>query len=152
MMARIPAAARDLVRRHHEAGDICAIVTATTRFVAEPFARALGVEHLVATEWVLEGGVPTGEIDGLPCYREGKLTRVQGWLKERFGPAAGLPEVRRSWFYSDSASDLPLLQAVTDPVAVSPDDRLRAHAARAGWPVLDLGRGSVSEVRADHFR
>jgi HAD superfamily hydrolase (TIGR01490 family) len=137
--ARIPAAARDLVRRHRDAGDLCAIVTATTRFVAEPFARALGVEHLVATEWAEEAGVPTGEIDGLPCYREGKLTRVQAWLNAQFGSAAGLPDVRRSWFYSDSASDLPLLRAVTDPVAVSPDDRLRAYAVEAGWPVIELG-------------
>jgi HAD superfamily hydrolase (TIGR01490 family) len=137
--ARIPPSSRDLVDRHRDAGDCCAIVTATTRFVAEPFARALGVEHLVATEWVAEGGVPTGEIDGLPCYRDGKLTRVQAWLSEQFGAGTDLRDVRRSWFYSDSASDLPLLQAVTDPVAVSPDDRLRAHATQARWPVIELG-------------
>ena len=130
--SRLPAAMCELVASHRERGDLCAIVTATSRLVAEPFARGFGIEHLVATEAVLEDGLPTGEIDGLPCFREHKVTRVSAWL----GPRR-LADFAQSWFYSDSSSDLPLLQAVSHPVAVLPDPRLKAHAQAAGWPVLD---------------
>jgi HAD superfamily phosphoserine phosphatase-like hydrolase len=78
--ARLPVEMRELVARHRTRGDLCAVVTATERLVAEPFARAFGIEHLVATEGVMVGGRPTGEISGLPCFREHKLTRVQAWL------------------------------------------------------------------------
>ena len=136
---RVPDTMRTLVQRHLDDGDLCAIVTATTRFVAEPFARLFGVPHLLATEPATEGGAPdgalTGEIAGLPCYREHKRDRVVQWLTDRgVGPLGGFD---RSWFYSDSASDLPLLAAVSHPVAVRPDERLHAHALRAGWPVLN---------------
>lgn len=83
------------------------------------------------------GGVPTGEIDGLPCFREHKLTRVQQWLAALPLLTRALAEFEASWFYSDSASDLPLLEAVTQPVAVRPDARLRTHALKAGWRVID---------------
>jgi HAD superfamily hydrolase (TIGR01490 family) len=139
---RLPAAMRALVQQHQDAGDLCAIVTATTRFIAEPLARLFGIAQVVATEPATSDDSPlgslTGEIAGLPCYREHKLTRVAQWLAEHQPPlAGGLQAFDRSWFYSDSASDLPLLQAVTDPVAVRPDDRLRAHALREGWPIID---------------
>ena len=131
MQTLLPQPMRNLVTHHREAGHRCAIVTATTRLVAEPFARAFGVEHLLATEAVLVDGRPSGAIDGLPCFREHKLTRVQAWL------GAPLTDCEASWFYSDSASDLPLLRAVSHPVAVRPDARLRAHAMAAGWTILD---------------
>jgi HAD superfamily hydrolase (TIGR01490 family) len=142
MAARIPATTMALVRRHHNAGDLCAIVTATSRFIAEPFARLFGVEHLVATEAATDDGSPqgalTGEIAGLPCYREHKVTRVRQWLAESHPRlAGGLAAFAESWFYSDSANDLPLLEAVSHPVAVRPDERLRIHALREGWPVID---------------
>ena len=133
---RLPAAMRELVAAHRDAGHLCAVVTATSRFVAEPFARAFGIGHLVATEPVLDAdGRPTGEIDGLPCFREHKVARVAAWLAGR-GPRT-LRDHERSWFYSDSISDLPLLQAVTHPVAVRPDPKLRAAAEAAGWRVID---------------
>jgi len=135
---RIPDATRALVRRHRDAGDICAVVTATTRFIAEPFARQFDNMHLLATEAQrVDGGMPSGEIEGLPCFREHKVTRVQQWLATQ-----GLPQIaafEASWFYSDSASDLPLLSAVSNPVAVHPDERLRAHALACGWPILEPG-------------
>lgn len=135
LQPRLPAGMRALVQRHQAAGDLCAIVTATTRLIAQPLAQAFGVAQLLATEPVLVDGRPTGEIDGLPCYREHKLAHVHDWLaRSGEAPLARWP---RSWFYSDSASDLPLLAAVTDPVAVRPDARLRAHAIRHGWAVLD---------------
>jgi phosphoserine phosphatase len=116
---------------------VCAVVTATERLVAEPFARAFGIEHLVATEGVMVDGRPTGEIDGLPCFREHKLTRVQQWLAGLSDAHDTIAAFDESFFYSDSINDLPLLQAVTRPVAVRPDERLRAHALVAGWRVID---------------
>jgi HAD superfamily hydrolase (TIGR01490 family) len=135
--ARLSTPARALVDRHREAGDLCAIVTATTRFVAEPLARLFGIEHLVATEWLAVDGVPNGEIDGLPCYREYKTIRVRDWLAGLGGVPRVIADFDRSWFYSDSFSDLPLLNAVTDPVAVCPDARLRDHALAMNWPIVD---------------
>ncbi len=132
MAPRTPPEMCELVRHHHQAGDLCALVTATTRLIADPFARLFGLVHVVATEAVEHGGRLTGDIAGEPCFREHKLSRVAAWLASR---GARLSDFERSWFYSDSASDLPLLCAVTDPVAVRPDDRLRAHATAAGWPV-----------------
>ena len=154
MAPQIPAPMRALVQRHQQAGDLCAIVTATSRFIAEPLARLLGVAQLVATEPATQpptqdgaaDGTLTGEITGLPCYGPHKPARVAAWLAglasgpaapEGTAPVVGLATFQRSWFYSDSASDLPLLCAVTDPVAVAPDARLRAHAQAAGWPIID---------------
>jgi HAD superfamily hydrolase (TIGR01490 family) len=129
----IPRAAHALVREHQAAGHLCALVTATTRFVAEPFGRALGLADVLATEPATDArGHYSGEVIGVPCFREHKRTHVEAWLAQRH---VGWSEVRRSWFYSDSANDLPLLRAVTDPVAVNPDATLRSHAQQHGWPV-----------------
>jgi HAD superfamily hydrolase (TIGR01490 family) len=125
--------ARDLVRRH--TGDLCAIVTATNSFVTAPIARAFGIEHLIATEPEEKEGQFTGRVRGTPSFREGKVERVLAWLAQR-GQSFGAFD--RSWFYSDSLNDLPLLSQVTDPVAVDPDAKLLAHAERNGWPVLRL--------------
>ncbi len=143
MAAKVPASMRALVNRHLEAGDVCAIVTATTRFIAEPFARLFEVDHLVATEPATVDGSPlgalTGEIAGLPCYREHKVTRVGQWLAQCQPPlAGGLASFERSWFYTDSSNDLPLLEVVTHPVVVRPDERLRDRAMREGWSVFEL--------------
>ena len=143
MAARVPPQALALVRRHRDAGHLCAIVTATERLIAEPFARLFGIDHLVATRAATVDGSPdaafTGEIDGEPCFRAHKVSHVNAWLTSySSGTAAGLAGFQTSWFYSDSISDLPLLEAVSHPVAVRPDDRLRAHAVSAGWPLLEL--------------
>lgn len=133
---QVPASRRALVQQHLDAGHLCAIVTATTRLVAEPLARVFGLPHLVATQAVVADGRYTGAIEGEPCFRDGKLRHVDAWLA-RQGFPEGLSSFSASWFYSDSASDLPLLQAVTHPVAVHPDARLRAHASAAGWTVWE---------------
>ncbi len=143
MAARVPAQALALVRRHRDAGHLCAIVTATSRLVAEPFARLFGIEHLVATRSATVDGSPdaafTGDIDGEPCFRAHKVSRVNAWLAAYSAEtAAGVASFETTWFYSDSISDLPLLQAVSNPVVVRPDELLRAHAQSAGWPVLTL--------------
>jgi HAD superfamily hydrolase (TIGR01490 family) len=129
-------AMRARVAHHLGRGDLCAVVTATERLVAEPFARAFGIEHLVCTEGEMIDGRRTGEIDGLPCFREHKLTRVQQWLAGLSAAPDTIAAFDESFFYSDSITDLPLLEAVTHPVAVRPDERLRAHAQRAGWQLL----------------
>jgi HAD superfamily hydrolase (TIGR01490 family) len=131
---QIPDAMRALVQGHRSAGDLCAIVTATERLIAEPFARLFGIGDLVATEGAIEHDHYTGEIDGEPCFREHKVSRVERWLGER---GLGLASFGESWFYSDSCTDLPLLRAVTHPVAVRPDERLRAQALGEGWRVID---------------
>ena len=143
MAARVPPQALALVRRHRDAGHLCAIVTATERLIAEPFARLFGIDHLVATRAATVDGTPdaafTGEIDGEPCFRVHKVSRVNTWLTSfSGGTAAGLAGFPTSWFYSDSISDLPLLEAVSHPVAVRPDERLRAHAVSVGWAVVEL--------------
>lgn len=127
--------ARALVRHHLEAGALVAIVTATNSFVTGPIAREFGVPHLVATEPEAINGEFTGKPHGLPCFREGKITRVDQWLAG-LGHAIGDFAVSR--FYSDSLNDLPLLAKVTHPVAVDPDATLEAHARSHGWPVISL--------------
>jgi HAD superfamily hydrolase (TIGR01490 family) len=135
--AQVPAEMRELVAGHRVRGDLCALVTATERLVAEPFARAFGIEHLIATEGVVVGGRPTGEIDGLPCFREHKLARVQQWLAGLPTAPGAIAAFDESFFYSDSINDLPLLEAVTHPVAVRPDVQLRTLAQTRGWAVAD---------------
>ncbi len=127
--------ARALVDRHADSGALCALVTATNSFVTGPIARELGIHHLIATIPAQEDGRFTGRPRGTPSFRGGKITRVESWL-ESLGLWWNCFE--RSWFYSDSLNDLPLMSKVSDPVAVDPDDTLRAHAQRAGWAVTSL--------------
>jgi HAD superfamily hydrolase (TIGR01490 family) len=131
----IGAPARALVRRHLAAGDLCAVVTATNSFVTGPIAREFGVPHLVATEPEKRAGLFTGRVAGVPCFREGKIARVDAWLADQ---GHRLQDFAQSAFYSDSHNDLPLLERVSKPVAVDPDATLAAEAARRGWPVISL--------------
>ncbi len=127
--------ARELVNRHRLGGDLCVIITATNSFVTGPIARELGVDHLIATEPEQKDGKFTGQVSGVPCFREGKITRLENWMDERNLTWLSFLE---SWFYSDSLNDLPLLQKVTHPVAVDPDATLKAHATRNEWPIISL--------------
>ena len=126
---------RELVKRHQDAGDLCAVVTATNSFVTGPICRELGIDHLIATIAAQENGQFTGKPRGMPSFREGKIARVESWLE-----SIGLwwSSFERSWFYSDSLNDLPLLSMVSDPVAVDPDDTLHAHATNEGWKIMSL--------------
>jgi HAD superfamily hydrolase (TIGR01490 family) len=127
---------RALLRRHRDAGDLVAIVTATNHFVTAPIARALDVEHLMAAMPELDAdGNITGKLLGTPTLGAGKLTHTAAWL-EKMGKKLG--DFERSYFYSDSHNDLPLLSVVTDPVATNPNAVLAAHAATHGWPTLHL--------------
>lgn len=127
--------ARALVRAHREAGDLCAIITATNSFVTAPIAREFGVEHLIATEPESRHGRFTGRVAGTPCFRDGKLRRLEEWLA---GLGRRLADFAESAFYSDSHNDLPLLERVTHPVAVDPDEILRREASARGWQIISL--------------
>jgi HAD superfamily hydrolase (TIGR01490 family) len=129
-------AARALVRRHQDAGDTVLIVTATNAFVTRPIAEAFGVEQLIAIDLQTdERGEFTGEIAGVPSFREGKVARVEQWLADR---RLRWADLAHTTFYSDSMNDLPLLEKVDEPVATNPDQRLASLAQERGWRILNL--------------
>jgi len=132
----LKSSALDLVRRHRDDGDLVAIITATNRFVTGPIAEEFGVEHLIAAEPELDPhGNITGAFRGTPPYGAGKVVNLEKWLAAR---GQSLQDFGRSTFYSDSQNDIPLLQAVTHPVATNPNALLAAHAKAHGWPILNL--------------
>ena len=134
---RIPQSARNLVDNHRQCGDVLLLTTATNRFLTEPAARDLGIEHLLATEVEKANGVFTGKTHGVLNMREGKVTRLAQWLHERDWPASLIGE---AIFYSDSINDLPLLESVARPIAVDPDPNLTVQAKSSGWEILHLAR------------
>lgn len=138
-----PAASR-LLQQHREHGDFLLIITATNSFVTRPIAEALGVDDILATEPELLDGRYTGRVSGTPTFREGKVERLQQWL------ANSPHDLEQSWFYSDSLNDLPLLEVVTNPIAVDPDETLQQHARMKGWTVMTLRTDSgLPETLAD---
>jgi len=134
IMPMITPQARQLVARHSDAGDVCVVVTATNSFVTAPIAREFGIPHLIATEPARKDGEFTGEVAGVPSFREGKIVRLEQWLSAN---GWDWDSFASSTFYSDSLNDLPLLAKVKEPVAVKPDATLRAHAQQAGWRIID---------------
>jgi len=133
---QLRAPAIDLVRRHRDAGDLLAIVTATNEFVTAPIAAAFGVEHLIAVRLERDAhGRVSGRVQGVPSFREGKVRRVHDWLA---GLGLSWDGFERVSFYSDSTNDLPLLEAASDPVATNPTPALAAIAQERGWRTLRL--------------
>ncbi len=125
-----------LVQQHQTAGDRVAIVTATNAFVTRPIADLFGIETLIAVELERDAlGRVTGRAQGVPTFREGKVIRVEQWLK---GLGQAPSDFERITFYSDSINDLPLLEWATHPVATNPSAGLKAVAAERGWPILRL--------------
>ncbi|MDK9687592.1 MULTISPECIES: HAD family hydrolase [Halomonas] len=124
--------AEELLARHRTKGDTLLIITATNRFITGPIAERLGVDDLIAVEPEMIDGRYTGRVDGVPSYREGKVTRLQAWLEAQDLTMDG------AWFYSDSHNDLPLLEKVEHPVAVDPDDTLRQVAEERNWRIMSL--------------
>lgn len=135
VLPMVTQASRDLVEKHRAAGDVCVIITATNSFVTAPIAREFGIEHLIATEPEHKDGEFTGNVAGVPSFREGKITRLNEWLAARGWTLGSFAD---STFYSDSLNDLPLMNLVKHPVAANPDDTLRAHAKQQGWPIINL--------------
>ncbi|MBF0097337.1 MAG: HAD family phosphatase [Magnetococcales bacterium] len=121
-----------LLQWHRQRGDTLLIITATNRFVTTPIAEYLQVDALLATGLQEVDGQFTGQPDGIPCFREGKVLHLMQWMKENGH------DWNESWFYSDSHNDLPLLGEVAYPVAVDPDDKLRQIALEKQWQVISL--------------
>ena len=121
---------RRAVERHRAAGDLVAIVTGATPYVARPLARTLGIDHVISSELEVDDrGVFTGRpLDPL-CFGEGKVTRTE-LLAKAHGFALG-----DAVFYTDSLTDMPLLSRVGERVVVNPDPRLRRLAKKRGWRI-----------------
>jgi HAD superfamily hydrolase (TIGR01490 family) len=124
--------AQGLLEKHRRAGDKLLVITSTNRFIVEPICKALGIDQVIATELEIVDGRYTGNISGVPSYREGKVERLNNWL------TANRQDIDDSYFYSDSINDLPLLEKVDHPVAVDPDPQLREQAAARGWQIISL--------------
>jgi HAD superfamily hydrolase (TIGR01490 family) len=135
-------ASRKLIARHQEAGHTLIIITSTNHFITAPIAKELGIDHILATDPEIIDDQFTGKIIGIPCYREGKVTRLHNWLKSTGN------NLSDSWFYSDSHNDLPLLELVTHPVAVDPDDTLNTHAVAKGWTILSLQESKIKTIQS----
>jgi HAD superfamily hydrolase (TIGR01490 family) len=127
--------AQDLVNQHKAQGDLCLVITATNSFVTKPIAQAYGIAHLIGTDPEMVNGAYTGGVAGVPSFQEGKVTRLKQWLAER---GQELADFERSYFYSDSHNDLPLMKLVTHPVAVDADAKLTDYAQQHGWPHISL--------------
>jgi len=122
----------ELVQSHRQKGDILIVVTATMEFITSPIVALFGIDHLIAPVPEVIDGRYTGEISGTASFGKGKVARLNSWLSD-----AGL-SLEGSYFYSDSANDLPLLELVDNPVAVDPDDRLEEFARAKQWPIISL--------------
>ena len=121
---------RQRVAEHQAQGHVVAIVSASTQYVVGPMAAHLGIgEQYVCTRLKASDGRLTGEVELPACYGQGKVV----WA-ERFAAEQGV-DLDASFFYSDSISDLPLMERVGYPVAVNADPRLRRLARKRGWPV-----------------
>jgi len=123
---------KELIEKHRSQGDQLLIITATNSFITSPIVKALGIHELLATEPEVVNNRYTGNVTGQPCYRQGKVTRLNSWLEDSGHT------LQDSWFYSDSHNDLPLLEIVDNPVAVDPDDALRHHARQHHWQIISL--------------
>ena len=120
------------IDKHHAQGDISILITATNSFITQPIADYFGIQHLIATEPKIVDGKYTTEIAGTPCFQEGKVTRLDEWMKANNANLDG------SFLYSDSMNDIPLLEAVDTAIAVQPDDTLKEIAQERGWAIISL--------------
>ncbi len=128
--------ARMLVESHRAAGDELLVISSTNEFIITPICHEFGITNIIGTQLETDAnGCFTGNIVGTPSLREGKITRLNEWLAAR---GETLESYGKTYFYSDSKNDLPLLNLVSDPVAVNPDDVLLAHAQQHGWAVLNF--------------
>jgi HAD superfamily hydrolase (TIGR01490 family) len=121
--------AAELVREHEALGHVVAIVSGATKFVVRPLAERLGVKHFLYTRLEVEDGRFTGRVVEPICFEEGKIYWIQHFIEQQ-----GI-DLAKSFFYTDSITDLPLLDLVGHPVAVNPDPRLYRMALRRRWPV-----------------
>jgi len=121
--------ARELVDAHREQGHVVAIVSGATIFVVRPIAQQLGIDHMLYTRLEVDDGCLTGRVIEPICFEEGKIFWLQQFIEEQ-----GI-SLAKSWFYTDSVTDLPLLDLVGHPVVTNPDPMLYRMARRRRWPV-----------------
>ena len=121
-----------LLKQHREQGDTLIIVSATNLFITEPIAELLGIQHILSTEPEIVDKRYTGRYLGTPTYKEGKVVALKAWLEDSDH------RLEDSYFYTDSINDLSLLEQVSTPIAVNPDDELAVIAEERGWQILDL--------------
>ena len=141
LLARLRPEARRLLDRHRHAGRDTYIVSAAPQEIVEPLAHSLGMTSGIGTRSHVVDGVYTGELDGPFCYGEGKvqaMREIADWQGY---------DLSQCYAYSDSASDLPMLEAVGHPVAVNPDGKLERHARRHGWPIVIFSQRTKSVIR-----
>jgi HAD superfamily hydrolase (TIGR01490 family) len=125
----ICAEARERIIWHRDEGHLVALLTSATRFLSMPLARVLGVEHVLCTELEVQEGILTGAYIEPCCYGEGKVHRAEAFAAEHD------IDLQQSYFYSDSFSDLPMLERVGEPRVVNPDPRLRRKAVERDWEI-----------------
>ncbi len=128
----VRAKTQETLEHHRAQSDTVILITATNTFVGKPIADYFGIEHLLATQPKIVNNRYTTEIDGTPCFKEGKVTRLNEWMKLNDESLEG------SYFYSDSINDLPLLEVVDNPIVVDPDEFLEDTAKERGWPIISL--------------
>ncbi len=134
--------ARSLIASHKTRGHKCVIVTITNQFVSESIAAELGVDALFASVPEMQADKFTGQIQGLPCYGEGMILRIEKWMRETNEC------FKDSYFYTDSHNDLKLLCKVDNPVAVNPDPILLQVACENSWPVISIGKNTAQQSLA----
>lgn len=133
--------AREIVQRHLTRGDIVAIITNSMPYAVQPLARYLGIPHFLATRLEVREGVFTGDYVEPLCFRQGKI-----YWAERLAADLGV-DLGQGTFYSDSITDLPLLERVRYPRVVNPDPRLRAIARKRNWPIQEFQKNNKKDVR-----
>ena len=126
--------AKNIVQNHIDNNDTVVLVSATNEFVITPIAAQFGIHNVVGVRLVIDqNGNYTGEYTGTPSFKEGKIVRLNEWLAQH---GKTMSDYQRTYFYSDSHNDLPLLRLVDNPVAVNPDAILRTEAIEKGWKII----------------
>ncbi len=134
--------AERLIADHHASGHAVAIVSGATRFIVEPMAEHLGVGNILYTRLEAENGVLTGRVLEPLCFDEGKIYWVQKFVEDE------RVHLARSYFYTDSVTDLPLLELVGHPIVTNPDPILYRTAVRRRWPVRFFDAPAPVEARS----
>lgn len=129
-----------LLERHRAQGDRLLIMTATNRFITEPIAALLGIDDLIATDPEMKDGRYTGHVAGIPNFQDGKVKRLELWRAQQ------AVKFSRTYFYSDSRNDIPLLLIADTAVAVDADDVLKAEATQRGWPSISLRGAEIAAI------
>ena len=122
-----------LIKKHKK--DLKVIITATNSFITKPICDFFQVEELIATIPEIKKNGFTGRVIGTPCFGKGKVDRLNEWMKNKNLEWKGF---KKSFFYSDSINDLPLLELVNKPIAVNPDPKLKSMAKKRNWHILNL--------------